>query len=151
MADGPEEENSTGRKIAGVALDANGELIGAVAKRTLHDVPPLKRFFLRRIPGGPSYVLDAAEFATAPNKTRAAFGLIGGVAGMAGGDIMAGPVGGVVGSALGEEGGERLYDANKAAIDHFVDPKVDAVRRGLGTMEQWLGLRAAQAATAGRH
>ena len=143
-----EPEGVTGSQVGGGMLDGAKEIMEQAGEHMLKDAKPVTRFVLKKIPGAPAAVYDVAQFATAPNKTRAAFGLAGGVLGGAAGGALGtaaggvnAPIGAALGSTFGENVGEQIYDENAKAIDGFVDPKVRALREGLGSMTDWLKTR----------
>ncbi|HZZ70436.1 MAG TPA: hypothetical protein VFE18_19880 [Phenylobacterium sp.] len=105
-------------------LDGIAEAINTAGEPMLEAASPVTRFILKRIPGAPALVFDAADWAKAPNKTRATVGLVGGLVGGAAGGAMGAaaggvnaPIGAALGSAYGEKLGDQLYDEHSAFFD----------------------------------
>lgn len=149
MADESQEGRSlTPGQVAGGVLAGHDKALEMVGDHMLTSVRPMTRFALKRLPGVGTVVFNLGEFAGAPNKTRAAFGIAGSLLGGAGGAALGGAAGGInaplgaaLGSAFGEDLGEQVYDENANAIDGVVDPAVRSVRKGLGTAEDWMAHR----------
>ena len=146
--DADRQSSLTGSQIGGGMLEGVHKIVDAAGEHILKDAKSVTRFVLKRIPGAPAFVYDVTQLATAPNKTRTAFGLAGGfVGGAAGGALgtaaggVNAPIGAALGSTFGENVGEQIYDDHRKAIDRFVDPKVQALRDGLGSTGDWLTTR----------
>ena len=106
-----EDGDLTGGQIAGGLLDGQEEAVKAAGEGMLRQAKPMTRFILKRISGQPALVFNAAEVASAPNKTRAAFGVLGGLVGGAAGGALGTAARGVnapIGAALGSTFGENV-------------------------------------------
>lgn len=69
-----EDGDVTGGQMVGGLLDGQAEAVKQADEGMLRQAKPMTRFVLKKIPGAPAMVFDAAEVMSAPNKTRAAFG-----------------------------------------------------------------------------
>jgi hypothetical protein len=116
------------------ALEGAKRLMTDAGKEMLKEAPNATRYVLRKVPGAPGFIYDAATFATSKDKLRTGLGMAGGgLGGMAGGAI-GGPVGAALGSAAGEAGTEWVYDHR------------DELARKAADTAQWMKARTAQAA-----
>jgi len=100
----------------------------------LKDAPRTARYVLRKIPGAPGFIYDAATLATSKDRLRTGLGIAGGAAGAAAGGAIGGPVGAALGSAAGEAGTEWVYDHR------------DELARKAADTAQWMKARTAQVA-----
>jgi phage tail tape-measure protein len=106
--------------LAGAMLAGHDKALGMAADRMLKAAPKTTRYVLKRVPGLPGLVYDAATLATANDKRRELVGMAGGALGaVAGGALgaatgpaapVAAPLGAAAGSAAGEQLAEALYD-----------------------------------------
>lgn len=130
------------------AFDVQREVVSGVGKKMAAG-KGAARFVVRRIPGAPGLVLDAAEVATAKDPLREFVGVLGGGAGgLAGGALgtatgpaapITVPIGAVAGSMAGEEFAEAMYDRHAEGVKR-------ALREGLGSADQWIKARNADLA-----
>jgi len=135
MDDGDQDgelPQEAGETAAGVALDANHELMNSAAERMLSSASKATRFVLKRIPGLPGFVYDTTRFLTSDQPLRTAAGIGGGVAGGAAGAALGAAAGGVnapVGAVLGAAAGENV--ANDAYDDYYAGHRaqIDATNR----------------------
>jgi phage tail tape-measure protein len=144
-SDGSSPGSPTKSQVAGGILDGQGEAVNQAGEGMLKMARPGTRFILKRVPGAPALVFDAADFAASPNKTRTAFGIAGGFVGAAAGGALGtaaggvnAPIGAAAGSTFGQGIGEQIYDEHQAAIDH----DVDATKRWMA--DRWRQLTAPQ-------
>ena len=117
----------TGAQVSGGLLAGHEEALTRVGDQMLRRARPMTRFLVKRIPGAPALVFNATELANAPNRTRSAFGLVGGaLGGAAGGALGAAaggvnaPIGAALGSTFGENVGEQIYDEHAKDIDRWM-------------------------------
>lgn len=132
--------------IAGAALAGHEELLGAIGKPMLKKASRGVRIVAKTAIKAPRVAFDLVELGTAPNKTRALFGLAGGTVGGVGGTLLGlatgpaapvnGPIGGFLGGQFGNDIGTDIYDRHRNVIDPIVDKGVKGVRRFADTADQ---------------
>jgi len=135
MPDGRSQE--AGELAAGMMLGTHGQLMDAAAKKLLQDAPKAARFVLKKIPGAPGFVYNAAQLFTSDQPLRTAAGIGGGIAGGAAGGALGAAAGGVnapIGAVLGGAAGEHV--ATSAYDDYYAQHRAQ-----LDDMNRWIVAR----------
>jgi hypothetical protein len=133
------EDDDYASAVGSGALEGARNILDDAGKEMLKDAPGTTRYVLRKIPGAPGFIYDAATLATSKDRLRTGLGMAGGAAGAAAGGAVGGPVGAALGSAAGEAGTEWVYDHR------------DELARKAADIGQWMMDRTAQVAGAAAH
>lgn len=153
---GPERKRPDWGPAGKMATDAGqaalGEVIDDAAEGMLRSAPKATRFVLKRVPGAPGLLVDVVELTQAKGlnaKFRKGASMVGaGLGGAAGGAlgaatgpgaVVAAPIGAAVGSVAGQHIAEDLFDDYAGDVE-------GKLRRGAGSMKQWLKGREADLA-----
>src|SRR5689334_4280086 len=128
-----------GELVTGGLLKGHDRAMEDVAEAMLKAAPGRVRFVLKRLPGAPGLVYDAASLAASKDKARTPVGMVGGTVGaMAGGALgaAAGGVGAPIGAAVGGGAGDEI-------ATEFYDDHKDAIQRQIAATKRWIADREA--------